>query len=61
MAAVHAPNKQGDDRNHHAHVMLTTRRVERDGLGKKVRALDDRTTGPQEVHHHHPPGGAASS
>lgn len=51
MAAVHAPSRQGDDRNTHAHIMMTTRRLERTGLGKKVRALDDRTTGPEEVHY----------
>jgi len=25
--AVHAPNKEGDDRNHHAHIMITTRKA----------------------------------
>jgi len=25
--AIHAPNKDGDDRNHHAHIMITTRKA----------------------------------
>lgn len=25
--AIHAPSKEGDDRNHHAHIMITTRKV----------------------------------
>ena len=25
--AIHAPNKEGDDRNHHAHIMITTRKA----------------------------------
>jgi hypothetical protein len=35
--ALHAPGKEGDDRNHHAHVMLTMREMLGDGFGKKVR------------------------
>lgn len=31
--AIHAPSREGDDRNHHAHIFLTTRRIERDGSG----------------------------
>lgn len=33
--AIHAPHGQTDERNHHAHLMLTTRRIETDGLGEK--------------------------
>lgn len=33
--AIHAPHGQTDERNHHAHLMLTTRRIELDGLGEK--------------------------
>lgn len=33
--AVHAPDRGGDQRNHHAHVLLTTRTYGHDGLGKK--------------------------
>lgn len=35
--AIHAPDKDGDDRNHHAHVMLTMRDIGPDGFGKKNR------------------------
>lgn len=49
MAAVHEPNAQGDDRNFHVHLLFSTRRVDSGGLAKKVRELDDRVTGPEEV------------
>jgi ATP-dependent exoDNAse (exonuclease V) alpha subunit len=48
-AAIHAPHDYGDDRNHHAHVMTTTRVAEADGLGAKTRQLDVRTTASVEV------------
>lgn len=35
--AIHAPCKEGDERNHHAHILLTTREIGPDGFGKKVR------------------------
>jgi hypothetical protein len=38
-----------DPRNHHAHLLFTTREVTKDGLGKKTRILDDKAQGPQEV------------
>jgi hypothetical protein len=47
--AVHAPSRRGDDRNHHAHILMTTREVTADGLGKKTRILDAKATGPGEV------------
>lgn len=34
--AVHLPGAEGDDRNHHAHVLTTTRTVERGADGKLV-------------------------
>lgn len=34
--AIHAPGKEGDNRNHHAHILRTTRKVEADGLGAKL-------------------------
>ena len=43
--AIHAPSKESDDRNHHAHILLTTRRLGPDGLGEKTRELDDQKTG----------------
>ena len=48
LVAVHAPDKGGDDRNTHAHLLMTTRVVLADGLGPKTRMLDDKTTGPVE-------------
>lgn len=47
--AIHEPGRNGDQRNHHAHILFTTREMTPDGLGKKTRVLDDRKTGPQEV------------
>ena len=35
--AIHAPPRHGDERNFHAHVMLTTREIGPDGFGKKNR------------------------
>ena len=47
--AIHQPSRDGDERNHHAHILFTTREMTSEGLGKKTRILDDRKTGPQEV------------
>lgn len=48
--AVHTPDQQGDQRNHHAHILCTTRAMDASGqLGAKTRQLDDLKTGPQEV------------
>lgn len=38
--AVHAPNREGDKRNHHAHILMTTNCIEGRGLGNKARELD---------------------
>jgi len=38
-----------DPRNHHAHLLFTTREVTKDGLGAKTRILDDKERGPQEI------------
>lgn len=40
--AIHAPDREGDNRNHHAHVMLTMRPVAEDGFGKKDRSWNDK-------------------
>lgn len=40
--ALHAPGAEGDARNHHAHIMLTTRSLEADGFGKKERAWNSK-------------------
>jgi hypothetical protein len=34
--AIHEPSRGGDNRNHHAHIMRTTRKVEAEGLGAKL-------------------------
>ena len=48
--AVHLPDREGDQRNHHAHILMTTRRLEASGqLGEKTRELDDVKRGPEEV------------
>ncbi len=47
--AIHAPHREGDDRNHHAHVLTTTREIGAEGLGKKTRVLDAARTGGPEV------------
>jgi hypothetical protein len=47
--AIHAPHREGDQRNWHAHVLTTTRKVEAEGLGAKTRILDDKKTGPAQV------------
>lgn len=47
--SIHAPNDDGDDRNHHAHILCTTRRLTPDGFAEKTRELDDMKTGPQIV------------
>ena len=35
--AIHEPSRNGDDRNHHAHVLATMRPLEGDGFGAKAR------------------------
>lgn len=47
--AIHAPHDHGDDRNHHAHVMTTTRVVTPEGLGAKTRQLDVSTSASVET------------
>lgn len=34
--AIHAPGRRGDDRNHHAHLLTTTRRLGPEGLSEKA-------------------------
>jgi hypothetical protein len=43
--AIHAPGRGGDNRNHHAHILCTTRQLTPEGFGAKCRELDDRKTG----------------
>ena len=47
--ALHAPHREGDERNWHAHILTTTRAANENGLGGKTRQLDDRATGPALV------------
>jgi ATP-dependent exoDNAse (exonuclease V) alpha subunit len=34
--SIHAPHRNGDERNHHAHIMTTTREVTATGMGPKA-------------------------
>jgi hypothetical protein len=43
--AIHAPGREGDNRNHHAHILCTTRSLEAEGFTAKTRELDDLKTG----------------
>lgn len=49
--AIHAPDTHDgtDDRNYHAHILLTTRRIDANGFGAKTRELDDRKSGIKHV------------
>lgn len=49
LAAVHRPDDGGDPRNHHVHLLFSTRVLGPEGFGEKLRVLDDRTAGPKEV------------
>ena len=39
--AIHAPGRDGDVRNWHCHLLMTTRRLTSKGLGEKAREWDD--------------------
>jgi hypothetical protein len=45
--SIHQPGKDGDERNHHCHMLMTTRRLGPNGLGEKAREWDDHDTGPK--------------
>lgn len=47
--AIHAPGRTGDQRNYHAHVLCSTRRLTAEGFMDKTRELDDVKRG--EVSH----------
>lgn len=47
--AIHAPTGGADRRNHHAHLLMTTRRLENGQLTDKTRELDDKATGAEIV------------
>jgi MobA/MobL family len=40
IGAVHAPDRNGDERNFHVHILFTTHRLEAEGLTEKVRAFN---------------------
>lgn len=42
---IHDPHREGDDRNHHAHILTTTREIDGPQLGKKTRELDQKKSG----------------
>lgn len=37
---IHAPARGGEDKNYHAHILLSTRRMTQDGMGEKTREFD---------------------
>jgi hypothetical protein len=43
--AIHEPGKEGDNRNHHAHILCSTRRLTPEGFKDKTRELDDQKSG----------------
>ena len=49
--AVHAPSERGDQRNHHAHLLFTTRVVEEKAFGAKTRVLDVPRSAREEIRH----------
>ncbi len=47
--AIHSPHREGDQRNHHAHVLTSTRKLEAGGFTTKTRVLDSAKTGGVEI------------
>ncbi|WP_299655404.1 MobQ family relaxase, partial [uncultured Jannaschia sp.] len=47
--AIHAPHREGDQRNHHAHILTSTRVLGPDGFAEKTRVLDAKQTGGPEI------------
>lgn len=48
-AAIHAPSREGDERNFHAHILFSSRRINAEGFWEKTRELDDKRTSSKEV------------
>ncbi len=44
---IHQPGKDGDQKNFHCHILMSTRRLTAKGFGEKAREWDDRKTGPK--------------
>ncbi len=49
---IHEPSRDGDQRNYHAHIMLTTRRLGPEGFTEKTRELDAKATRGQLITEH---------
>jgi len=49
--AIHEPGREGDNRNHHAHILTTTRTAGNEGLEAKTRILDVASTASVEIEH----------
>jgi hypothetical protein len=47
--AIHKSHRDGDQRNHHAHILCSTRRMGREGFTEKTRELDGLRSGPEAV------------
>ena len=47
--AIHAPHREGDQRNHHAHILTATRVLSAEGLTDKTRILEAASTGGPEI------------
>ena len=47
--AIHAPGKLGDQRNHHCHMLFTTRRMTANGLASKTREWNIKEGGSRTV------------
>lgn len=47
--AIHAPDREADQRNWHCHLLFSTRQIEPDGFGAKTRQLDVKHTASVEV------------
>lgn len=47
--AIHKPSPAGDERNHHAHILVSSRRLGPEGFTEKTRELDDQKSGPELV------------
>jgi hypothetical protein len=44
---IHQPGKDGDNKNFHCHMLMSTRRLTAKGFGEKAREWDDLKTGPE--------------
>ena len=47
--AVHAPHREDDQRNHHAHILTKTRILSAEGITDKTRVLDAASAGGPEI------------